>query len=208
MNRVRTTLLLLVALAIPVAADDTSGLETLASLMTGSFGSAAQAAQSDEFRDVRLHVARIWEEKSGSDEIWLYVEQALASSLDKPYRQRIYRVTAHGDENFESAVFELPGDPLAFAGAWENSSRLDTLSPEDLAARDGCVVYLRRVSPAEFTGSTRGRACLSNLRGAAYATSDVTITADSVLSWDRGFDAEGNQVWGSTRGPYVFSRME
>jgi hypothetical protein len=26
-------------------------------------------------------------------------------------------------------------------------------------------------------------------------------------SWDRGFDAQGNQVWGATKGPYVFDKV-
>ncbi|MEY2746457.1 MAG: CpeT/CpcT family, partial [Planctomycetota bacterium] len=26
-------------------------------------------------------------------------------------------------------------------------------------------------------------------------------------SWDRGFDAAGKQVWGSTKGPYLFERL-
>ena len=49
-------------------------------------------------------------------------------------------------------------------------------------------------------------ACASDLRGAAYATSEVTITPQFVLSWDRGFDNTGKQVWGATEGPYVFLR--
>jgi hypothetical protein len=28
-----------------------------------------------------------------------------------------------------------------------------------------------------------------------------------MISWDRGFDADGNQVWGAEGGGYVFHRM-
>jgi CpeT protein len=210
MNRARPYLIavLLATLATPAPAGESSGLETLASLMTGSFGSAEQSAHDDGFRDVRLHVARIWSGRAARGEVWLYVEQALASSLDEPYRQRIYRLSATNDDAFESAVWELPGNPLAYAGAWASPTRFDSLSPGDLVERRGCVVELRRVSPTEFAGSTRGRECLSSLRGAAYATSEVTFTEDAMTSWDRGYDAGGNQVWGSTKGPYVFRRME
>jgi hypothetical protein len=55
-----------------------------------------------------------------------------------------------------------------------------------------------------MTGSTQGDGCASALRGAAYATSEVTLTAGELDSWDRGFDATGNQVWGSTKGAYRF----
>jgi hypothetical protein len=28
-----------------------------------------------------------------------------------------------------------------------------------------------------------------------------------LVTWDRGFDAEGNQVWGSTDAGYIFKRL-
>jgi hypothetical protein len=39
-----------------------------------------------------------------------------------------------------------------------------------------------------------------------YTTSEVTITNDTIASWDRGFDADGNQKWGAEAGPYIFRR--
>jgi len=57
-----------------------------------------------------------------------------------------------------------------------------------------------------YTGSTVGKLCESNLRGAAYATSEVTVKSDRIISWDRGFDNEDNQVWGAEKGGYVFLR--
>ena len=33
------------------------------------------------------------------------------------------------------------------------------------------------------------------------------IRADRIVSWDRGFDAEGRQVWGAENGPYVFDKL-
>jgi hypothetical protein len=27
-----------------------------------------------------------------------------------------------------------------------------------------------------------------------------------ILSWDRGFDANGNQVWGAEKGGYIFKK--
>jgi hypothetical protein len=60
---------------------------------------------------------------------------------------------------------------------------------------------------AGFAGSTHGSACSSNLRGAAYTTSEVRVTPSRMISWDRGFNDEGMQVWGATGGPYVFDKI-
>lgn len=171
--------------------------------MTGSFSSAAQAAgDPDNFRDIRLRMTPVWTARD--DGPWLYVEQAAATSLDKPYRQRLYRLSkGAARETFESAVYELPGDPLVFAGAWKTPELIEGLTPSDLSARQGCSIILRFEEGA-FRGSTQGKECISTLRGAAYATSEVVIEESRLVSWDRGFDAEGAQKWGAEKGGYVF----
>ena len=76
---------------------------------------------------------------------------------------------------------------------------------EQLEEREGCAVYMSPVDGG-YHGSTDQKACTSSLRGAAYATSEVTVMAEQVTSWDRGFDAEDEQVWGAVEGPYIFMR--
>jgi len=179
------------------------GLGQLVEWMTGSFSSAAQAEADEAFRDVRLHVAPVWTDRD--DAHWLYVEQAVAEYLDRPYRQRIYRVSEIAPDLYQSQVLTVP-EPSAVVGAWRDPSLLAGLAPEDLEVRDGCAILLRRRGDA-YLGSTLGRLCESTLRGAAYATSEVEISAEGMFSWDRGFDAGGSQVWGAEKGGYVFDRL-
>lgn len=179
-------------------------LDELAACLTGSFSSAAQAAADSTYHDIRLHMARVWHERS--DGIWLYVEQAMAGRRAKPYRQRVYRLTESGDGSFESAVFLLP-DPLRFAGAWRRPGMLNGLTPDSLTPRTGCSIRMVRTGPFSFSGGTTGRGCPSELRGAAYATSEVSMSAGRMVTWDRGFDSTGTQVWGAVTGGYVFDRI-
>lgn len=58
-----------------------------------------------------------------------------------------------------------------------------------------------------FVGRTEGNGCASELRGAAYATSEITLTASEMVSWDRGFNSAGKQVWGAPTGGYRFKRL-
>jgi hypothetical protein len=187
---------------VPTEPARSEAVEQVAVWMAGNYSSQKQAAESPaDYKHVVLHMARIWpDERDGR---WLYVEQAMAESADKPYRQRIYHVVAHG-EGIRSMVFELPGDPLAYAGAWAQPDRFNALEPALLVPREGCSVDLKRTSPDRWTGATRPEACESTLRGAKYATSEVTLTPSELTSWDRGYDAQGKQVWGATKGPYIF----
>jgi len=64
-----------------------SDLDQLVKIMSGSFSSEAQSTSDSAFFHISLKMKPIWPTKVGEN--WLYVEQAMASALDKPYRQRI-----------------------------------------------------------------------------------------------------------------------
>lgn len=199
-------LLLVTLMSAAHAVDPLPGLTHLSGWMMGSFDSGEQAAADSAFFDIHLQMAPIWNERA--DGPWLYVEQAVAGSLDKPYRQRVYHLTEPEPGLFVSEVYELPAPALRFAGAWNHDSLLVGLTPDSLAARQGCGVHLRWDAARQaYAGRTPGEGCLSSLRGATYATSEVTVHADGLESWDRGWDAQGKQVWGAVKSGYQFRRQ-
>jgi hypothetical protein len=181
-------------------------LATLRTYLAGSFSSAGQAAREPEYFVIDLHMTPMWTWRD--DGPWLYVEQAVAATPDRPYRQRVYQLGRAGDGRLWSRVYEFP-EPLSHAGAWVSGSPLSELSPGDLEERVGCAITLTWDDQSDsFTGSTAGQGCPSQLNGAAYATSQVVLEADRMLTWDRGYDATGQQVWGATGGGYEFVRVD
>jgi CpeT protein len=180
-------------------------LSLLRDWLTGSFSSAAQATADSAYFDIRLHVVPIWRQRN--DAHWLYVEQAAAARLDKPYRMRVYKLVQLSPDLFESQVYKLPND-ARFAGAWNKENPLGSVTPDSLLARAGCSIVLRKTRDGAFMGSTLGHDCESDLRGAAYAVSEVRIEAGRLLSWDRGFNTIGKQAWGAEKGPYEFLRVK
>ena len=186
----------------PYSVKNDQDLQKLKGWMTGSFSSQEQSVADTNFYDIRLHMTPIWEERD--DAIWLYVEQAASWNLEKPYRQRVYRLTRSENDQIESAVYTI-SNPLQYTGAHQNKSLLNNLHPDSISMKDGCSIYLTLDKNA-FMGSTDNQACPSQLRGARYATSEVTIKADVLESLDRGYDGEGNQVWGSEYGAYIFRK--
>lgn len=180
-------------------------LEELTRFMMGSFSSGEQSKQDPKnYFDIRLEVARVWPERT--DGVWLYVEQAAADSQAKPYRQRVYHLSVLPQGGFQSLIYSFKGDPLAHAGAWKAAKPLAGLTFEALETRKGCAVFMN-FKAGGYTGSTHAQDCESKLRGASYATTEVEISADEMVSWDRGYDAMGKQVWGATQGGYRFKKL-
>jgi CpeT protein len=188
-----------------LAAAEPTALERLTACLTGAFSSAEQARGDQNFRNVTLHAARIWPERA--DGPWLYVEQALTDAPDHPYRQRVYQLAARADGSLESRIFEL-NDPIGLTGAWQDPSRFAKLDPAGLITRAGCAVIFHPQPDGSFKGGTEGQGCASTLGGASYAISEATINTRQVITWDRGFNAAGTQVWGSLHGGYIFKRVE
>ncbi|GAB5526683.1 MAG: chromophore lyase CpcT/CpeT [Roseivirga sp.] len=176
----------------------------LIDLMIGSFDSKKQSEADSTYYHISLHMYPIWKNREGT---WLYVEQALASTQDKPYRQRVYQLTALADGTLKSSVFTLK-DQDRFIGKWQEPGFFNQFSANSLLEeRDGCAVIMKRIDASTFEGATVGKNCISTLSGAAYATSKVTISADRIESWDQGFDSHDEQVWGAEKGGYVFDKL-
>lgn len=182
-----------------------STLDHLTVFLTGSFSNADQARGDQNFRASTLHIAPIWTDRP--DGPWLYLEQALADAPAHPYRQLIYQLAPRSDHTLEVRVFESP-DPVAATGAWKDPALLTKLTPANLVTREGCTLILRLQPGGTFKGGTEGTGCASTLRGASYSTIETVISNLQIVTWERGYNAAGTQVWGSIHGGYVFKRVE
>ncbi|MFK8009966.1 MAG: chromophore lyase CpcT/CpeT [Saprospiraceae bacterium] len=178
-----------------------NALKELQNMMTGSFDSHLQSEKDTTYFDISLEMYPIWQ---GSGEYYLYVEQAVSSMKEKPYRQRIYKLEELSKGKFVSKVYTL-NDPKSFIGKYNDAKFFEKFDVSILKEREGCGVFLTKKG-SDYEGSTDAKKCGSTMRGASYATSIVTIKKDRIESWDQGFDAKNEQVWGATEGGYIFLR--
>ena len=172
----------------------------LEQLLSGSFSSEMQSKQDTSYFNISLVMLPIWTNRT--DGKWMYVEQAMSTKLDKPYRQRVYHLQHTGKNTFTSDIYTIK-NALNYAGLQNDKVKLQKLSMDSLELKDGCTVTLIK-NNGVFTGGTDGRSCPSDLRGAKYASTKITLKKGELISWDQGFDASDKQVWGATKGGYIF----
>jgi CpeT protein len=65
-------------------------LITLENIMAGKYTSEAQSKVDTNYFNISLVMVPIWQDRG--DGKWMYVEQAIGTKLDKPYRQRVYHL--------------------------------------------------------------------------------------------------------------------
>ena len=199
-----TILLITFGLPVLLHAQRTRALEQLAYTMAGSYSSAEQAKTDSSYFEIELEMVRIWPKRR--DGAWFYVEQATATSKEKPYRQRVYHLREVNDSTFVSRILTIKGG-ASFFGAYKDPVKLAALSSDSLVGLEGCDITLQRRGNS-YVGSTVEGRCPSTREGAMYTTSEVTLYPDRMVSWDRGWDAKGKQVWGAVKGGYVFIKRQ
>uniref|UniRef100_A0A453I0Q9 Chromophore lyase CRL, chloroplastic n=2 Tax=Aegilops tauschii subsp. strangulata TaxID=200361 RepID=A0A453I0Q9_AEGTS len=111
----------------------------------------------------------------------LYFEQAFWRAPEKPFRQRFYMV--------KPCPKEMKCDVEDIA------EHLTTIHLSRCERGKRCL----------YEGSTPLGGFPNSWGGAAYCTSDLSIHKNGETHiWDKGFDDNGSQVWGTKAGPYEF----
>jgi CpeT protein len=180
-----------------------NALSELVSIMQGEYSSEKQSQIDTTYFNISLKMTPIWKDKGH----YLYVEQAMMTKLDKPYRVRIYKLSQRNTEEYVSEIFTIKNEKN-WIGRHTTPKAFDDLPETDLELKSGCEVILKRASRNKFIGSTVVKSCASELRGASYATSKVNVYEDKIVSWDQGFDKAGKQVWGATKSGYEFIKLK
>jgi CpeT protein len=184
---------------VPSISKSESNMNELIAIMQGNYSSEKQSKKDTTYFNISLRMVPIWKDKGN----FLYVEQALATKQEKPYRVRIYKVSQLNENEFISEIHTIKNEK-EWIGKWKAPEVFDKLSEKDIELKQGCGVKLIRTDKNKFSGATGNKTCPSELRGASYASSKVTVTENEILSWDQGFDKADKQVWGAEKGGYVF----
>ncbi len=200
MRRLAALLLALVLVSGGARADT---LDDYMALAVGEFSSAIQAGNDARYSPITWQIVEIWPgDPSGAR--WLYTESWMDGS-DAPYMQRISRVSLQDDGTVLSRRFLVP-EGKRFISAWTEPEKFAGLDQDDLVELEGCEVAHVRAGENRFEGGTLGNQCGNGYRGASYAISYNTLTADGMVNWDRGFTANGEHAWGPVHGGYEFHR--
>ena len=133
----------------------------------------------------------------------LYLEQYEKANPKTPIRQRVYHIQKHST----TPVLLL----YRFAP--------DTAPPTPATAENLALVDIKAIIPivdaemqliernGKIWGELVAGSMPSSFRGAVSMTSRICIAEEGLTTWDRGFDANSNQVWGPGEEGMFFRRL-
>ena len=176
-------------------------LNELEKRLTKLYDSSEQSLYQPDYFDVTLKHCKINMTDvpaSKQNNRYLLVEQSISLYQNRPYRIRLIELGTGRYGQLTSTNYQSQ-DIDALKGACEEEK---TFSYTNLPEAK-CTVLLKKKGN-DFVGGTPEGGCVSKHNGAEYFTSEVVIGENFIDSWDRGFSKDGTQVWGASKGPYIF----
>jgi len=183
---------------LPAAADE------VASWLAGTFDTKDQAAVDAEVPPLRLVIVAVPKSRLSFGAPVLYREEANPGRPEHPARQTFVRVEEDASGGVVIRLFDLK-DGAAAAGKWRTPADLALFGRNDIREREACAVTLSKKGD-RYEGMAAGPGCAPSLLGASRASSEIRLWPDRLETWDRGFDAKGEQVWGPKKGPYRWTK--
>ncbi|MBD2326501.1 chromophore lyase CpcT/CpeT [Alkalinema sp. FACHB-956] len=194
-------------------------VEAVAYHLTGVMSTTAQSQANPKAVDVTMTTCTMQVAgRSAPNTIYLYQEQALSKSLHQPYRQRFLQLSP---SPYSRTIRSLAYKPQQI-DRWINFCQKAKADRQIQSADLGeaiCAVFLKPMTASfargdlrdragfdrvEFVGTTPVDGCATNVRGATRIRNQVTLHSAGMDTWDRGYDAQGKQVWGAQGTAYQY----
>jgi hypothetical protein len=177
-------------------------LTRIVSHLVGVMDTSRQASLNPKQPNVRMTTCLIKVDDLETNHHFLYQEQAMANKLDQPYRQRFLEIFPSENSQQIIAKSYKPVNPDQFKG-FCNHNEIERNFTTNQLGEYVCQVILTPVISI-YRGETPPEGCKANVRGAVRITNTIILHSQGMDTWDRGFDQEGNQVWGAENESYQF----
>jgi hypothetical protein len=180
-------------------------VESVVSHLVGVMDTSAQATANPKAPSVRMTTCEVQiadNTTQTSSSVYLYQEQALTNNLEQPYRQRFLQIRPSADrKTVESQSFK-PQNSETLIGLC-NKPEQNRVVEQQAIGESVCSVFLKPTQTG-YVGETPPEGCPANVRGAVRITNKIILHLQGMDTWDRGYDTQGNQVWGAQNESYQY----
>jgi hypothetical protein len=180
----------------------------VASRLEGVMDTSAQARANQSVANVTMTACRVSlsdNSQSTNKSIFLYQEQAFSPELNKPYRQSFLEISSVNNGRTVRSLSYKPVNPKTAINLCNKPASERMVKLNDIG-KPFCTVFLTR-SGGNYIGINPSQGCPANERGAVKMTNTIVLGNTNMKTWERGFDANGKQVWGDESNTYEFRKI-
>lgn len=201
MTRLFPLVLLLASLAMPAAGQQLTreqerGITQLTQLLTGSWRSATTVREREGEREIGIVFHAVPKDVEGMDHA-IYVEIAREDALDEPYYQAVFQILPFGDGlRLRTHEFRLGQQARqSVAGSWAVPEFWRPFTIDDFIAT--IDLDMAPLGDGTWVGQSP-HPYPTSIAGAVEMESTLEIGPARLATADRGMNAAGEIVWGTT----------
>jgi hypothetical protein len=176
-------------------------LEQLVATLAGSYDNLAQSRASPDHAPVKLLVAPVKAQLVG-DHVF-YVQEVAADDARRVLAQRLYVLSAAGDQEMAVVAQADFAEPLRWRDGHLNRDLFQSLLMKDLRVRPGCDLLFKREGTG-FAATLAGncRASARDTGEALRVEQRITLNADGIAVFEQHRDAAGTLAYGNIPDPW------
>lgn len=179
----------------------------------GRFSSYPQTLVDTTKSDVLIRTK--WIQKLDEYDIFYTQQGEYYDNIFYPYRQRIYKTKNEGTHILlEINTIDIPYTILQDTPKGQHPTftlDLSQIKPELFQPKQGCDIKIIKVWSKDNTpilyGSTNQNDCIASFNGSTYTQVEFLILPIGLISWERGYNENDEQVWGPEQSPYLFLKV-
>lgn len=168
--------------------------------LPGIYSNALQTKNDKMFNKKSLTITPIWQNKK--NEFWFLEELANFENINKNNNKIVFRIFKMNDSVVVKQIYTIKKSfPIKPNSTTDNY--IQNLTSKNIILRPGCALFFNKKNEIYY-GRTHDTDCPSSINGAQFESRNETISPNAIFILNQGFDSNGKQVWGNTKGEFKF----
>jgi hypothetical protein len=168
--------------------------------LVGTYSNVLQSKKDKMFDKKSLSITPIWQNKK--NEFWFIEEQSNFENINKNNTKLIFRIFKMNDSVIVKQIYTIKKSKQFNLNS-KSDNYIKNITTNDIILRAGCALFFSKKNSIYY-GRTHDTDCPSYTNGAQFESRNETITSNSIFILNQGFDSNGKQVWGNTKGEFKF----
>lgn len=168
--------------------------------LPGIYSNALQAKNDKMFNKKSLTITPIWQNKK--KEFWFLEEQANFENTRKNKSKIVFSIFKMNDSVIVKQIYTIKKSFLTKQNS-TTDNYIHNLTSKNIILKVGCALFFTKKNET-YNGRTHDTDCPSSNNGAQFESRNETISPNAIFILSQGFDINGKQVWGNTKGEFKF----